>query len=74
MITLGSADTDRWPASTRPLEKISELDDLDDMFGGCAARPTAAAFPVDIIAPYPRADADADADMRRAMPSAAADH
>ncbi|MGW0660524.1 tetratricopeptide repeat protein [Streptodolium elevatio] len=50
-------------------EKISEL---DDRFGGRAARPMAAAFLVNTIGPYLRADAPPD--VRRAMLSAAADH
>ncbi|MFJ8046053.1 tetratricopeptide repeat protein [Kitasatospora sp. NPDC096147] len=50
-------------------EKISEL---DDQFGGRAARPMAAAFMVNNIAPYLRATATEA--VRKAMLSAAADH
>jgi len=50
-------------------ERIS---DLDDQFGGRATRPMAAAFLVNQIVPYLRADATDE--VRRAMLSAAADH
>ncbi|MFF4495510.1 tetratricopeptide repeat protein [Streptomyces sp. NPDC001546] len=49
-------------------ERIS---DLDDQFGGRHARPMAASFMVNTVAPYLRADA-AD-DVRKAMLSAASD-
>ncbi|MEU3602664.1 tetratricopeptide repeat protein [Streptomyces sp. NPDC006798] len=45
---------------------------LDDQFGGRNARPMAAAFLVNTIAPYLKADAAPD--VTRAMLSAAADH
>ncbi|MEU2854076.1 tol-pal system YbgF family protein [Streptomyces syringium] len=50
-------------------ERISEI---DDMFGGRHARPMAAAFLVNTIAPYLQAEASED--VRKAMLSAAADH
>lgn len=50
-------------------ERISEI---DDMFGGRHARPMAAAFLVNTIAPYLKADGPEP--VRRAMLSAAADH
>ncbi|MED7952862.1 tetratricopeptide repeat protein [Streptomyces sp. BE303] len=50
-------------------ERISEI---DDQFGGRTARPMAAAFLVNNIAPYLRATASEP--VRRAMLSAAADH
>ncbi|GGU88662.1 hypothetical protein GCM10010211_63920 [Streptomyces albospinus] len=49
-------------------EKVSEL---DDQFGGRHARPMAAAFLVNTVAPYLRADASES--VRKAMLSAAAD-
>jgi tetratricopeptide (TPR) repeat protein len=48
------------------------LSDLDDQFGGRTARPMAAAFLVNNIAPYLRANASEK--VRKAMLSAAADH
>ncbi|MFF3289747.1 tetratricopeptide repeat protein [Streptomyces sp. NPDC003023] len=50
-------------------ERISEI---DDMFGGRHARPMAAAFLVNTVAPYLKADGPQS--IRRAMLSAAADH
>ncbi|MFF1901934.1 tetratricopeptide repeat protein [Kitasatospora sp. NPDC058218] len=50
-------------------ERISEI---DDQFGGRTARPMAAAFMVNNIAPYLRATATSE--VRKAMLSAAADH
>ncbi|MEW2632026.1 tetratricopeptide repeat protein [Streptomyces sp. NPDC048389] len=50
-------------------ERISEI---DDMFGGRHARPLAAAFLVNTIAPYLKADGPEL--VRKAMLSAAADH
>ncbi|MEU8779094.1 tetratricopeptide repeat protein [Streptomyces sp. NPDC048606] len=50
-------------------EKISEL---DDQFGGRTARPMAAAYLVNTIAPLLKADASEE--VRKAMLSAAADH
>ncbi|MFE2292847.1 transcriptional regulator [Streptomyces sp. NPDC059452] len=49
-------------------ERVSEL---DDQFGGRHARPMAAAFLVNTVAPYLRADSTAEA--RKAMMSAASD-
>ncbi|MDL5204952.1 tetratricopeptide repeat protein [Streptomyces sp. ALI-76-A] len=49
-------------------EKVSEL---DDQFGGRTARPMAATFLVNTVAPYLRADAPED--VRQAMMSAASD-
>ncbi|HEY8985867.1 MAG TPA: tetratricopeptide repeat protein [Streptomyces sp.] len=49
-------------------EKIS---DIDDQFGGRTARPMAATFLVNTVAPYLRADAPED--VRKAMLSAASD-
>ncbi|MGW1375230.1 tetratricopeptide repeat protein [Streptomyces sp. NPDC002446] len=49
-------------------ERVSEL---DDQFGGRHARPMAAAFLVNTVAPYLRADASES--VRKAMMSAAAD-
>lgn len=46
------------------------LSDLDGEFGGCYARPMAAAFPVNTVAPYLKADCSEG--TRRAMTSAAA--
>ncbi|MER7833405.1 tetratricopeptide repeat protein [Streptomyces sp. NPDC095602] len=63
---IGMADVETVVAMT---EHIS---DLDDRFGGRMARPMAAAFLVNTIAPFLRADAPDD--VRRAMLSAAADH
>ncbi|MEV8390000.1 MULTISPECIES: tetratricopeptide repeat protein [unclassified Streptomyces] len=45
------------------------LGDLDDQFGGRYARPMAAAFMVNIVAPYLKADAPSE--VRKAMVSAA---
>lgn len=53
---------------TQMTEKISELDDL---FGGRHARPMAASFLVNTVAPYLKADASPE--VRDAMRSAAAD-
>nr|WP_171166448.1 transcriptional regulator [Streptomyces sp. I05A-00742] len=61
----GMADVDMVSAMT---ERISEL---DDRFGGRHARPMAATFLVNTVAPYLRADAPTP--VRRAMMSAAAD-
>ncbi|MCX4669643.1 tetratricopeptide repeat protein [Streptomyces sp. NBC_01381] len=63
---IGYGEVDTVMAMT---EKIS---DLDDQFGGRTARPMAAAFLVNTIAPHLKADAPAD--VRAAMLSAAADH
>ncbi|MVO86497.1 transcriptional regulator [Streptomyces sp. p1417] len=63
---IGQGEVDALAAMT---EKIS---DLDDQFGGRTARPLAAAFLVNTIAPHLKADAPED--VRRAMLSAAADH
>ncbi|MEU9059003.1 tetratricopeptide repeat protein [Streptomyces sp. NPDC048430] len=49
-------------------EKVSEL---DDQFGGRTARPMAASFLVNTVAPYLRADAPED--VRKAMLAAASD-
>ncbi|MER5641843.1 tetratricopeptide repeat protein [Kitasatospora sp. NPDC002227] len=50
-------------------ERVSEM---DDVFGGRTARPMAAAFLVNTIAPYLKATASDE--VRKAMLSAAADH
>ncbi|MCZ2523753.1 tetratricopeptide repeat protein [Streptomyces sp. NPDC059506] len=63
---IGQGEVDTVVAVT---ERISAI---DDMFGGRHARPMAAAFLVNTIAPYLRADASEK--VRRAMLSAAADH
>ncbi|MFD8085218.1 tetratricopeptide repeat protein [Kitasatospora sp. NPDC059722] len=63
---IGMAEVESVIAMT---EKISEL---DDRFGGRTARPMAAAFMVNNIAPYLKATASDE--VRRAMLSAAADH
>ncbi|MFH8794137.1 tetratricopeptide repeat protein [Streptomyces sp. NPDC017941] len=63
---IGHGEVDAVAAMT---EKISEL---DDRFGGRTARPLAAAFLVNTVAPHLKADAPED--VRRAMLSAAADH
>ncbi|MFG3117363.1 tol-pal system YbgF family protein [Streptomyces sp. NPDC048197] len=47
------------------------LSDIDDQFGGRTARPMAAAYLVNTIAPYLRADAPED--VRKAMMAAASD-
>ena len=65
-VRIGFAEVD---AVAQMTEHIS---DLDDRFGGRTARPLAAAFLVNTIAPYLKAEAPAD--VRRAMLSAAADH
>ncbi|WP_175411972.1 tetratricopeptide repeat protein [Streptomyces sp. TRM64462] len=65
-IRIGMPEVDAVVAMT---EHIS---DLDDKFGGRMARPMAAAFLVNTITPYLRADAPDT--VRRAMLSAAADH
>ncbi|GHF29228.1 Tat pathway signal protein [Streptomyces mashuensis] len=62
---IGMAEVDMVIAMT---ERVSEL---DDQFGGRHARPMAAAFLVNTVAPYLRADAP-DA-VRKAMMSAASD-
>ncbi|MEU7566661.1 tetratricopeptide repeat protein [Streptomyces fradiae] len=62
---IGHAEVDGVVAMT---EKLSEL---DDMFGGRQARPLAAAFLVNTVAPYLRADAPDG--VRKAMRSAASD-
>ncbi|MFI1886176.1 hypothetical protein [Streptomyces jumonjinensis] len=63
---IGHAEVDAVVAMT---VRISEI---DDMFGGRHARPMAAAFLVNTIAPYLKADGPED--VRKAMLSAAADH
>ncbi|WP_282203967.1 tetratricopeptide repeat protein [Kitasatospora fiedleri] len=63
---IGMAEVD---AVIQMTERISEL---DDRFGGRTARPMAAAFMVNNIAPHLKADASDE--VRRAMLSAAADH
>ncbi|NUU24053.1 MAG: tetratricopeptide repeat protein [Streptomycetaceae bacterium] len=65
-VRIGCHDVDAVVAMT---DKISQI---DDRFGGRTARPMAAAFLVNTIVPYLRADAPDD--VRRAMLSAAADH
>ncbi|WP_263167693.1 tetratricopeptide repeat protein [Streptomyces sp. SCSIO ZS0520] len=62
---IGMADVDMVIAMT---ERVS---DLDDQFGGRHARPMAAAFLVNTVAPYLRADATDE--VRKAMMSAASD-
>jgi tetratricopeptide (TPR) repeat protein len=62
---IGYAEVDAVRAMT---EKVSEL---DDMFGGRYARPMAAAFLVNTVAPHLRADGPPEA--RQAMLSAASD-
>ncbi|GAA3292739.1 tetratricopeptide repeat protein [Streptomyces cinereospinus] len=62
---IGWAEVDAVTAMT---EKVSEL---DDMFGGRYARPMAAAFLVNTVAPHLRADAPGD--VRKGMLSAASD-
>ncbi|MFJ2739308.1 tetratricopeptide repeat protein [Streptomyces sp. NPDC087440] len=62
---IGMAEVDTVTAMT---EKVS---DLDDQFGGRHARPMAAAFMVNTVAAYLRADAPAP--VRQAMLSAASD-
>ncbi|WP_234327106.1 tetratricopeptide repeat protein [Streptomyces sp. NRRL WC-3742] len=63
---IGMAEVESVIAMT---ERISEL---DDRFGGRTARPMAAAFMVNNIAPHLKATASDD--VRKAMLSAAADH
>ncbi|MCX4745310.1 tetratricopeptide repeat protein [Kitasatospora sp. NBC_01287] len=63
---IGMAEVESVVAMT---ERISEL---DDQFGGRTARPMAAAFLVNNIAPYLKATASDE--VRRALLSAAADH
>ncbi len=63
---IGMAEVESVIAMT---ERISEL---DDQFGGRTARPMAAAFMVNNIAPYLQATASES--VRKAMLSAAADH
>ncbi|MGA5816657.1 tetratricopeptide repeat protein [Kitasatospora sp. NPDC094028] len=63
---IGRAEVESVIAMT---ERISEL---DDQFGGRTARPMAAAFLVNNIAPYLKATATEN--VRKAMLSAAADH
>ncbi|QNE75640.1 tetratricopeptide repeat protein [Streptomyces finlayi] len=53
------------------ISMTERVSDLDDQFGGRHARPMAAAFLVNTVAPYLRADAKDDA--RKAMMSAASD-
>ncbi|WP_369185207.1 hypothetical protein [Streptomyces sp. Y1] len=65
-LRIGMAEVQSVAAMT---EKISEL---DDQFGGRMARPMAASFLVNSIAPYLQADAPEK--VRKAMLSAAADH
>ncbi|AZM53854.1 transcriptional regulator [Streptomyces sp. WAC 01529] len=62
---IGMAEVDMVSAMT---ERVSEL---DDQFGGRHARPLAAAFLVNTVAPYLRADAPEE--VRKAMMSAASD-
>ncbi|MER6363266.1 tetratricopeptide repeat protein [Kitasatospora sp. NPDC001527] len=60
-------------AEVRSVMAMTErISDLDDQFGGRMARPMAASFLVNTIAPYLQADATED--VRKAMLSAAADH
>lgn len=54
------------------ISMTEHISDLDDQFGGRMARPLAAAFLVNTIAPYVKADAPDD--VRKAMLSAASDH
>ncbi|MEU4120040.1 tetratricopeptide repeat protein [Kitasatospora sp. NPDC028055] len=65
-LRIGMAEVQSVAAMT---ERIS---DLDDQFGGRMARPMAASFLVNTIAPYLQADATEH--VREAMLSAAADH
>ncbi|WP_435135942.1 transcriptional regulator [Actinacidiphila sp. bgisy144] len=60
---IGTAEVDSVVAVT------DRLSDLDDQFGGRYARPMAAAFLVNVVAPYLKASAPED--VRRAMMSAA---
>ncbi|MGW6310757.1 tetratricopeptide repeat protein, partial [Streptomyces niveus] len=62
-LSIGMADVDMVTAMT---DRVSEL---DDQFGGRQARPMAAAFLVNTVAPYLRADAPEQ--VRKAMMSAA---
>jgi hypothetical protein len=62
---IGMTDVDMVIAMT---ERVSEL---DDQFGGRHARPMAASFMVNTVAPYLHADAPTD--VRKAMLSAASD-
>ncbi|MER5769985.1 tetratricopeptide repeat protein [Streptomyces sp. NPDC001985] len=64
-LRMGSAEVDMVVAMT---ERLSEL---DDQFGGRHARPMAAAFLVNTVAPYLRAEAPES--VRKAMLSATAD-
>ncbi|GAA4239296.1 Tat pathway signal protein [Actinomadura meridiana] len=63
---VGQAEVDAVRAMTE------QLSTLDDQFGGRAVRPMAAAFMVNTVAPYLRADARED--IRIQMLSAASDH
>ncbi|WP_369383215.1 tetratricopeptide repeat protein [Streptomyces sp. cg36] len=65
-LRIGYGEVDTVVAMT---EKISEI---DDMFGGRTARPLAAAFLVNTLLPYLKAQAPQD--VREAMLSATADH
>ncbi len=65
LTSYGMSDVDMVVAMT---ERVS---DLDDQFGGRHARPMAAAFLVNTVAPYLRADAPEP--VRQAMMSAASD-
>ena len=65
IIRIGMAEVDMVISMT---ERISEI---DDQFGGRHARPMAAAFLVNTVAPYLRADATES--VRKAMMSAASD-
>ncbi|MEV4251697.1 tetratricopeptide repeat protein [Spirillospora sp. NPDC049652] len=61
------------PGEVDAVRKMTDhLSSLDDQFGGKAVRPLAAAFLVNTIAPYLRAQAGED--IRSQMMSAAADH
>jgi hypothetical protein len=63
MQRIGMAEVDSVAAMT------DRLSDLDDQFGGRYARPMAAAFMVNVVAPYLKADASTE--VRKAMTSAA---
>ncbi|WP_030775199.1 hypothetical protein [Streptomyces sp. NRRL F-2664] len=60
------------PEVNAVIAMTEHISGLDDAFGGRMARPLAAAFLVNIIAPYLKADASDG--VRKAMLSAASDH
>ncbi|MFJ4772771.1 tetratricopeptide repeat protein [Streptomyces uncialis] len=60
------------PDVSMVVKMTDRLSELDDQFGGRHARPMAAAFLVNTVAPYLRADAPEE--VRRSMMSAAAFH